>query len=96
MPNMLISNSHNFCSKKNFETGFEIRSVGILDISPYTKSEQPRIAEKHLTRRAKNGNSVTRIYSNTLQLSAFLLRGRGGVRFRGRWIKLVKSISKSC
>ena len=26
-------------------------------------------------------------YSYTLKLSAFLLRGRGGARFRGRWIK---------
>ena len=30
---------------------------------------------------------MTRIYSYTLKLSAFLLRGRGGARFRGRWIK---------
>ena len=29
---------------------------------------------------------MTRIYSYTLKLSAFLLRGRGGARFRGRWI----------
>ena len=41
--------------------GFRISSVNIPDISPYTKSEQPRIAEKHLTRLAKNGYSVVAI-----------------------------------
>ena len=35
-------------SKRNFNTEFEINSVGILDISPYTKSEQPRLAGKYL------------------------------------------------
>ena len=64
-------NSHNYFSERNFDTGFEISSVNILNISPYKKSEQPRIAGKNLTRLAKNGNSVTRIYSNKLQLSAF-------------------------
>ena len=29
---------------------------------------------------------MTRIYSYTLKLSAFLLRGRGGARFRSRWM----------
>ena len=29
---------------------------------------------------------MTRIYSYTLKLSAFLRRGRGGARFRGPWI----------
>ena len=29
---------------------------------------------------------MTRIYSYTLKLSAFLLRRRGGTRFRGRWM----------
>ena len=38
----------NFFSKRNFDTEFEISCVGILDISPYTKSEQARAAEKHL------------------------------------------------
>ena len=38
-----------------------ISSVGIPEISPYTKGEQPRIAVKHLTRHAKNGNSVVAI-----------------------------------
>ena len=33
---------------------------------------------------------MTRIYSYTLKLSAFLLRGRGGARFRGRWIVVVR------
>ena len=51
----------NFFSKKNFDKGFEISSVGIPEISPYTKSEQPRIAGKHLTRHAKNGYSVVAI-----------------------------------
>ena len=32
---------------------------------------------------------MTPIYSYTLKLSAFLLRGRGGARFRGRWITVV-------
>ena len=45
----------NFFSKRNFDMGFGISSVGIPEISPYTKSEQPRIAGKHLTRHAKNG-----------------------------------------
>ena len=79
MTNMPISNSHNFFSKKNFNTGFEISSVRIPEISPYRKSGHPRIAEKQLTRLAKKGNSVTRIYSNALQLTAFFLRG--GARF---------------
>ena len=38
--------------------GLGISSVDIPEISPYTKSEQPRIAAKHLTRHAKNGYSV--------------------------------------
>ena len=41
--------------------GLGITSVGISEISPYKKSEQPRIAEKHLTRHAKNGYSVVAI-----------------------------------
>ena len=32
----------NLFYKMNFNTGFEISSVGILNISPYTKFEQPR------------------------------------------------------
>ena len=44
---------HNFFPKKNFDTGFEISSVGIPEISPYTKSEQPRVRGKHLTRHQK-------------------------------------------
>ena len=42
--------------------GLGISSVGIPEISPYIKSEQPRIAGKHLTRHAKNGYSVVAIY----------------------------------
>ena len=61
-----------FFSKRNFDTRFRISSVGIPEISPYTKSKQPRITGKHLTRLAKNGNSVTLIYSNTLQLKRLL------------------------
>ena len=34
--------------------GLEISSVGIPEISPYTKPEQPRVAGKHLTIHAKN------------------------------------------
>ena len=48
----------NVFSKTNFDTGFETSSVDILDISPYTKSEHPRIAGKHLTRHAKNGDAA--------------------------------------
>ena len=32
----------NFFSKKNFDTGFEISSVGTPEISPYTKFHQYR------------------------------------------------------
>ena len=38
--------------------GLGISSVGIPEISPYTKYEQSKIAGKHLTRHAKNGYSV--------------------------------------
>ena len=48
-------------SKRNFDTGFGISSVGIPKISPYTKSEQPRVAGKHLTRHAKNGYAAVAI-----------------------------------
>ena len=48
----------NFLYNWNFNTGFEISSVGTPEISPYTKFEQPMIAVKHLTRRAKNGYAV--------------------------------------
>ena len=51
----------NFFSKRNFDTGFEISSVGIPEISPYTKSEQPRVAGKHLMRHAKNGYAAVAI-----------------------------------
>ena len=42
--------------------GLGISSVAIPEISPYTKSEQPRIAGKHLTRHAKNGYSVVSLF----------------------------------
>ena len=41
--------------------GLGISSIGIPEISPYTKSEQPRIAGKNLTRYVKNGYSVVAI-----------------------------------
>ena len=41
--------------------GLGISSVGIPEISSYTKSEQPRIAGKHLTRQAKNGYAAVAI-----------------------------------
>ena len=41
--------------------GLGISSVGIPEISQYTKSGQPRIEEKPLTRHAKNGYSVVAI-----------------------------------
>ena len=47
--------------KRKFDTGIGIISVGIPEISPYTKSEQPRIAGKHLNTHAKNGYSVVAI-----------------------------------
>ena len=57
-PKWHFSRPRNFFSKKNFDTGFGINSVGIPGISPYTKSEQPRIAKKNLTRHAKKGYAV--------------------------------------
>ena len=41
--------------------GLGISSVGIPEISPYTKSKQPRVAGKHLTRYVKNGYAVVAI-----------------------------------
>ena len=41
--------------------GRGISSAGIPEISPYTKSEQPRIAGKPLTKHAKNGYSVVAV-----------------------------------
>ena len=48
----------NFFSKKNFDTEFEISLFGTMDISPYTQSEQPRVAGKHSTRLEKNSMAV--------------------------------------
>ena len=52
---------HNFISKRNFDTGFEISYVGILDISPYTKSELRRVAGNHITRLTKNGYAAVAV-----------------------------------
>ena len=54
---------------RNFDTGFEISSVGILDISQYTKYEQPRVAGKHLTRHAKNGYAAVAILATLLPMA---------------------------
>ena len=56
--------------------GFGISSVGIPEISPYTKSVQPRIAGKHLTRHAKNGYAVV--------ANIATLRSRASLLFEGR------------
>ena len=45
----------NLFSKRNFDTGFQINFVSTMDISPYTQSNQRKIAEKHLARLAENG-----------------------------------------
>ena len=44
--------------------GLGISSVGIPEISPYKKSEQPRIAGKHLTRHTKNSYAVVANIAN--------------------------------
>ena len=83
----------NFFSKRNFDTGVGISFVGIPEISPYTKSEQPRIAGKHLTRHAgkhstrhaKNGYSdVVKQHPLRSRASLFL---RVGDRCHGRQIQ---------
>ena len=56
--------------------GLGISSVSIPEISPYTKSEQPRIAGKHLTRHAKNGYAVV--------ANIVTLRSRASLFFEGR------------
>ena len=56
--------------------GLGISSVGIPEISPYTKSEQPRIAGKHLTRHAKNSYVVV--------ANIATLRSRASIFFEGR------------
>ena len=53
-----------------------LSSVGIPEISPYTKSEQPRIAGKHLTRHTKNGYAVV--------ANIATLRSRASLFFEGR------------
>ena len=56
--------------------GLGISSVGIPEISPYTKSGQPRIAGKHLTRHPKNGYAVV--------ANIATLRSRASLFFEGR------------
>ena len=58
--------------------GLGITTVGISEISPYKKSEQPRIARKHLTRHAKNGYSVVAVYCIAT------LRSRASLFLEGR------------
>ena len=60
-PKMASLRLFNCFSKRNFDTEFEISSIGILDISPCMKSEQPRVAGKHLTRQVKNGYAAVAI-----------------------------------
>ena len=67
--------------------GFGISSVGIPKISPYTKSEQPRIAGKHLTRQAKNGYAVV--------ANIATLRSRASLLFEGRQ-PLSRSLDSGC
>ena len=55
--------------------GLGISSVGIPEISPYTKSEQPRIAGKHLTRHVKNSYAVV--------CNIATLRSRASLFFEG-------------
>ena len=73
-----------------------ISSVGIPEISPYTKSEQPRIAGKHLTRHAKNGDAAVAIRLGMLYAGDVIaspasagspIFGRVGNHCRGRYIK---------
>ena len=56
--------------------GLGISSVGIPEISPYTKSGQPRIAGEHLTRHAKNSYAVV--------CNIATLRSRASLFFEGR------------
>ena len=60
-PKMAKFETSKLFSNRNFVTGFGISSVGIREISPYTKSEQPRVAGKHLTKHAKNGYAAVGI-----------------------------------
>ena len=43
------------CSTRNFDKGFEINFVDTMYVSPHMQS---RVAEKHLTKLAKNGMTV--------------------------------------
>ena len=64
--------------------GLGTSSVGIPEISPYTKSEQPRVVGKHLTRHAKNGYAAIAIQQPCVRWPPIL--GRVGNCCRGRWI----------
>ena len=55
-------------------------------MAEWNKSGFPRLV--------KIGHSMTRIYSYTFKLSAFLLRGRGGAHCRDRWIYVVHRITE--
>ena len=57
----------NFFLKRNFDTGYKISFVGILDISTYTKSEQSSVAGKHLKRHAKNDNAAVAYIATLLR-----------------------------
>ena len=46
-----------------------VSPICMLDISPYTKSEEPRVAGKHLTRHAKNGYAAVAIQQVTGQFA---------------------------
>ena len=61
----------NFFSKRIFDTRFDIGSVDISEISQHTKSEQPRVAGKHLTRYAENGYAAVAIATLRSRASNF-------------------------
>ena len=67
---------HNFFSKRNFETEFEISFVGTMDISSYTQSEQPRVAGKHSTRLAKNAMAAVTYIATLLSKPPSFWQGR--------------------
>ena len=62
--------------------GFGVSSVSTQEISQYTKSEQPRIAGKHLTRHAKNSYAI--VCNIATGLHIFF---KVDDRCRGRWIQ---------
>ena len=60
-----------FFSKRNYNTGFEISSVGILE---------------HLMRHAKNGYDTVAIYSNTASRASKFLVGSATAAEVARWL----------